>query len=86
MSVSKTSATIHHTLDVTGALCPLPLLKLKLCLNDMAGGESIELKASDATSLEDIPSFCRIAGHHLIKVEEHNGVYSFVVQKQADNV
>lgn len=81
MQVSKSSVTIDRTLDVVEALCPLPLLKLKLCLKEMQVGQVVELLASDITSVTDIPAYCRIAGHHLIDSGQRQSVYFFIVQK-----
>lgn len=81
MQVSNNSATIDRTLDVTGCLCPLPLLKLKLCLKELNAGQVVELLASDATSSKDIPAFCQLAGHELIASERRGEDYVFRVKK-----
>ena len=69
-------------LDVTGEICPLPLLKLKLALRNMSSHEEVVLLASDSTSLKDIPAFCRIAGHNLLECETVDDIYQFRIQKQ----
>ncbi len=71
----------HIVLDVTGVLCPMPLLKLKLALRDLAVGDCIELRASDSTSLQDIPAYCQLSGQTLLSSSEDNNVYTFRVQK-----
>ncbi len=81
MQVSNNSATIDHTLDATDSLCPMPLLKLKLCLKGMEAGQVVELMASDATSTKDIPAFCQLAGHTLIASEQRGKCYLFRVKK-----
>ncbi|BFM06667.1 sulfurtransferase TusA family protein [Halioxenophilus aromaticivorans] len=81
MQVSNTSATIDRTLDVTGCLCPLPLLKLKLGLKEMLPGQVIELLASDATSTQDIPAFCKLSGHQLVATQQDGDTYIFRVKK-----
>lgn len=68
-------------LDVSGALCPLPLLKLKLALRDMAEGQTILLIATDRTSQTDIPAFCKISGNELLHSEEVCNSYRFWVRK-----
>lgn len=59
----------------------MPLLKLKLALRDLAVGDCIELRASDSTSLQDIPAYCQLSGQTLLSSSEDNNVYTFRVQK-----
>ena len=55
------------TLDCTELKCPLPLLKLKLALSDMAEGEVIRLSTTDPVSCRDIPKFCLATSNQLLK-------------------
>jgi len=56
-----------HRLDCTSLKCPLPLLKLKVALVELASGDEIELLATDPVSCRDIPKFCQKTGHQLIE-------------------
>lgn len=55
----------HLTLDIKrfvdgrGLACPMPLLKTKVALRDVAIGESLYVVATDANSQADIAAFCR---------------------------
>lgn len=55
----------HLTLDIKrfvdgrGLACPMPLLKTKVALRDVAIGESLYVVATDANSQADITAFCR---------------------------
>lgn len=69
-----------HRLDCTTLKCPLPLLKLKVALVDLATGEDIELSASDPISCRDIPKFCEKSGHQLLDVSE-GPVFRFRIRK-----
>ncbi len=57
--------TRHLTLDIKrfidgrGLACPMPLLKTKVALRDVAIGESLYVVATDANSQADIMAFCR---------------------------
>ncbi len=57
-------------LDCTGLKCPLPLLKLKVAINDDSLEPIICLMTTDPISLRDIPAFCKRAGHRLTSVTE----------------
>ena len=47
----------HRELDVTGLSCPMPLLKAKLALNELAPLQILKVVATDPASEKDF-SFC----------------------------
>jgi tRNA 2-thiouridine synthesizing protein A len=67
-------------LDVTGLLCPLPVLKAGKRLKAMAPGEVLVVKASDAMSKIDMPHFCNEQGHELLSADEQNGIFIFRIK------
>ena len=48
--------------DARGLACPLPLLRAKLALNDMAVGHVLKVLATDAGSQRDFSLICQIGG------------------------
>ena len=52
-------------LDLSGLLCPLPVLKARKKLNDMASGAVLVVVATDPMAAIDIPHFCNEQGHVL---------------------
>ncbi|MCV6621774.1 MAG: sulfurtransferase TusA family protein [Cellvibrionaceae bacterium] len=67
--------------DARGLDCPMPLLKMKLALNNLAVGESLGLLATDPGSMRDIKAFADIAGHQLLLAEQQGDDYCYVIQK-----
>ena len=68
-------------LDATGLSCPLPVLKARRVLRDMAPGQTLEVLATDPGALEDFPLFCKSAGHELLDVSIIEGdVCRFVIK------
>ena len=68
-------------LDATGLSCPLPVLKARKALHNMAPGQTLELLSTDPGALYDIPAFCESAGHELLDTSEIEGnVYRFVIK------
>jgi tRNA 2-thiouridine synthesizing protein A len=68
-------------LDVTGLGCPLPVLKARKALREMAPGQTLELLATDPGALDHIPDFCLSAGHELLDTSKIEGdVYRFVIK------
>jgi len=72
---------ITKSLDAKGLCCPLPLLKTKLALREMAIGECLKVAATDAGAKRDIPDFVIKSGHHLLKATEKGNVYYFWIRK-----
>ena len=70
-------------LDATGLRCPLPLLRMKVAVAGMAAGEVLEVLATDPGSQADFESWARISGHELLESSLSDGVYRFLIRKQA---
>lgn len=71
----------HDYLDVTGLLCPLPVLKARKRLKDLAVDAVLKVDATDPASVIDFPHFCNESGNALIDHDERDGVYSFWIRK-----
>lgn len=68
-------------LDARGLKCPMPVLRLRRMLDDLAPGDQVHLLASDPATAKDIPAFCNLAGHRLLMAEVRDGVYHFDIEK-----
>ena len=75
------AALTHHRLDASGLVCPLPVLRARRSLEQLAPGELMELVATDAAALRDVPAFCKACEHHLISVHSINGVHVFIIER-----
>lgn len=56
-------------LDTRGLNCPLPILKAKKALADMASGELLKVVSTDPGSMRDFQAFSRQTGHELVDQE-----------------
>ena len=72
-----------HTLDAKGLNCPLPILKAKKALKEVATGGTLEILATDPGAVADFEAFCRTTGNELLEHSEEGGVYRFVLKKTA---
>lgn len=70
-----------ESLDVTGLLCPLPVLRARRKLDGLRSGDTLIVTASDPASVQDMPAFCSMAGHKLLIAREHNGSFIFEIEK-----
>ena len=71
------------TLDAKGLNCPLPILKAKKAINDVATGGTLEILATDPGSVADFEAFCRTTGNELLESKEEGGVYTYLIKKGA---
>jgi tRNA 2-thiouridine synthesizing protein A len=69
--------------DARGLNCPLPILRVKKALADMAGGQVLKTVATDSGSVKDFQAFCRQTGHELLESSEANGEYTYFMKKKA---
>lgn len=69
-------------LDVTGLLCPLPVLKLRKRLSSLATGTTVTMLATDPAARIDVPHFCAEAGHELVDEAQEGETLRFTVRKR----
>jgi len=70
-------------LDTKGLNCPMPIVKAKKAMKDMAAGEEIRIEATDPGSVADFAAFCRTTGNELLESNEEGGVYTYLIKKSA---
>jgi TusA-related sulfurtransferase len=71
-----------ETLDVTGENCPMPVVKTKQNIDLLAGGEILEVLATDPGSMSDLSGWADTTdGVELIDQQEGDDVYTHYVRK-----
>ncbi len=70
-------------LDTKGLNCPLPILKLKRAIRDVAAGDVLQVLATDPGAVGDFEAFCRATGNQLVDWAETDGVFTFNIRKAA---
>jgi tRNA 2-thiouridine synthesizing protein A len=73
---------IDRELDTRGLNCPLPILKAKKALADMASGETLKVIATDAGSTRDFQAFAKQTGNELIHQETLGEEYIHVMRRR----
>ena len=68
-------------LDAQGLNCPLPILKTKKALKDIATGATLRVLATDPGAVSDFAAFCRTTGHELVESKQEGGAYSFLIRR-----
>ncbi len=72
-----------HTLDAKGLNCPLPILKARKALKDVAAGETLEILSTDPGSVSDFEAFCRQTGNQLVESSNEDSVFRFLIRRPA---
>lgn len=68
-------------LDVTGLACPLPILRTKKALKNVAQGGLLKVVATDPGAVKDMDVFCRQTGNELVEWADEGGTYTFVIKR-----
>lgn len=68
-------------LDVKGLNCPLPILRTKKAIKDIAVGGELEVIATDPGSVKDMEAFCKQTGNELLSMSDAGGVYTFNIKR-----
>ena len=69
-------------LDARGLNCPLPILRAKKALTDMASGQVLKILATDPGSVKDFAAFSKQTGNPLLGSEQNNAEYTFFMKKK----
>jgi tRNA 2-thiouridine synthesizing protein A len=67
--------TDTHIFNAKGMKCPLPVLKARKLMKDLADGDVLEVQATDPGAPADFKHFCETTGHRLLESTEADGVF-----------
>ncbi len=68
-------------LDARGLLCPLPILKTRFAMDDLASGQVLRVLSTDGGSVRDMEAFARHTDHELLSSTVEGDVYVFYLRK-----
>ena len=78
-----TEMPVDQTLDCTGMLCPLPIVKLSKAFKTLEQGQVLLLLATDPGSAPDIEAWKKRTGNELIQQSKEDKVFKFWLRKTA---
>jgi tRNA 2-thiouridine synthesizing protein A len=78
---SGTATSYDVFLDLRGLVCPIPLVQTRQALMVVESGATFCVLATDPASKRDFETFCDMTGHLLLKSEEQDGIFVYVVEK-----
>lgn len=68
-------------IDCLGLFCPMPIVKTREAIREMAVGQVLEMVSDDPASDADMKSWAQRTGHALLEVGRDGAVYRFLVRK-----
>jgi tRNA 2-thiouridine synthesizing protein A len=68
-------------LDATGLKCPLPVLRAKKRLKDVAPGGTLRVLATDPDAVADFEAFCAETGNQFLDWSKDGEVLTITVRK-----
>ena len=77
-----TRVKADKTLDCLGLFCPEPVFRVRMELDDMKVGETLEVLADDPAAEEDFKAWAKRTGQKIIEIEKTNEGMRFLIQKK----
>ncbi len=67
--------------DASGMNCPLPIVKTKKQLQDMASGQVLHIIATDPGAVKDFQAFAQQTGNELLESRQEGNKFFFLLKK-----
>jgi tRNA 2-thiouridine synthesizing protein A len=77
-----TTTTHDKELDARGLNCPLPILRAKKALGELASGQVLRIIATDPGSVKDFEAFTKQTGNELLSSTDSGKEFSFLIRKK----
>ena len=72
---------LEDLIDLSGLLCPLPVLKAGKRLAAMQTGHVLKVLATDPMAAIDMPHFCNEHGHELLESGRNGDILIFRIRR-----
>ncbi|WP_075050825.1 sulfurtransferase TusA family protein [Bacillus testis] len=70
-------------LDAKGLACPMPIVRTKKAMSDLASGQVLQVEATDKGSKADLKAWAESTGHQYIGTLEEDGVLKHYIRKSS---
>ncbi|RAK19387.1 TusA-related sulfurtransferase [Anoxybacillus vitaminiphilus] len=68
-------------LDAKGLACPMPIVRTKKAMDELASGQVLEIHVTDKGAKNDLAAWVKSAGHEMIQSAEEGNVLKFWIRK-----
>jgi len=72
---------ISQTLDCSGLLCPMPVVKTKKAIQAIEVGQVLEMISTDPGAMPDMHAWAKQTRHELLDAREEGGKFRFIIKK-----
>jgi len=72
---------ITKELDASGLNCPMPILRAKKALKELASGDVLRVVATDPGSVKDFEAFAKQTGNELLESTEEGSSFVYLLKK-----
>ncbi|MBI4758504.1 MAG: sulfurtransferase TusA family protein [Chloroflexi bacterium] len=70
-----------HVLDLRGEVCPMNFVRIKLKLEELQGGEGLEVWLDEGEPVCNVTRSVKDEGHKILKLERVNCFYRLLIEK-----
>jgi TusA-related sulfurtransferase len=81
MAETNPRGQVHQTLDCIGLYCPMPVLKTREKMDEIAVGEILEVLADDSAAEDDLKAWAKRTGQKILEIEKTNEGLRFLIKK-----
>jgi tRNA 2-thiouridine synthesizing protein A len=68
-------------LDAKGLACPMPIVRTKKAMDELASGQVLEIHVTDKGAKNDLTAWAKSAGHEVVQSAEEGDVLKFWIRK-----
>lgn len=72
---------IDFTLDTSGMLCPMPIVKTSKAIKDLEVGAIMEMISTDKGSMPDMKAWANQTHHELLEANDEGSKFRFIIKK-----
>lgn len=83
MSETMEILKYDRQLDLSGLICPLPVLKTKAALAHMAAGQVLKVIVTHPDSRQEFAALCRLPEFELLEQRDEDGHFLYWIKKMA---
>ena len=78
----STAISFDIELDTKGLSCPLPILRAKKALAELASGQVLKIVCTDPGSIRDFKAFAKQTGNELLVQEESGELFIHFLRRR----
>ncbi|MDR2443964.1 MAG: sulfurtransferase TusA family protein [Deltaproteobacteria bacterium] len=81
----KTLPTPDAHLDITGVVCPVTFVKVKVALDELEPEQVLSVRLNDGEPVQNVPMSLKDEGHKVLKLSDNNdGTFTLLIRRGQD--